>query len=136
MKSVQSLAVLCLALVACGPTATTPETTTTDAGLPTTTAPALETTTTSVPESELLEILLEDGAPIDGVVRIEVEVGDMVEFRITSDHDDELHVHGFDHYIDLPANETVEVSFVAEAPGIFEIESHRRHRLVAELVVQ
>lgn len=117
MKPVQWLAALCLVLVACSPSSTPAD------------------TTVTTPDG-LIEIVLENGEPVGGAVTLEVEVGGLVEFRITSDHDDELHVHGLDHYFELPAGEPVKVSFIAEAPGVFEIEGHHRHLLVVELVVR
>jgi len=143
MKSCGRLVVSCLLLVACASNTTVPETTgppspdTTAA--PTTTAPSSTSTpspTTTDHEEEVLEIVLEIGVPVGGVVEIEVGVGDEVKFMVISDQDDELHVHGFDHYIELVANEPKLVSFVAEAPGVFEVESHRRQRLVAEVIVR
>lgn len=67
---------------------------------------------------------------------IEVAEGDTVSFRVRHDSDEELHVHGYDLSEDLPAGETVPVSFEATIPGIFEIELEGSHVLLARLEVR
>lgn len=146
MKSVRLIGlVLVLAVVACSSepvaTITTVLTTTSLLGTqPSTSAAATTSTilpsTTTTSTAELLEIVLDNGQPVGGAVTLEVRVGDQVEFIVVSNQDDELHVHGFDHYFELVANQPKLVSFDAAAHGIFDIETHRRHRLVVELVVR
>jgi hypothetical protein len=41
---------------------------------------------------------------------------------VTSDVADEIHVHGYDLSTDVEAGGTAEVKFVADVPGIFEVE--------------
>jgi plastocyanin len=69
------------------------------------------------------------------VVKIEVNKGDTVRFRARSPQDDEVHVHGYDLKKDLPANQTVSMSFKATIDGIFEIEFEEQGKQTAELRV-
>jgi hypothetical protein len=61
--------------------------------------------------------------------------GDTVEFRATSDIDDEVHVHGYDLEKEIPAGKTVTISFKATITGIFEVESHETEQVFAQLRV-
>jgi FtsP/CotA-like multicopper oxidase with cupredoxin domain len=69
------------------------------------------------------------------VVKIEVDKGDTVRFRARSPQDDEVHVHGYDLKKDLPANQTVSMSFKATIDGIFEIEFEEQGKQIASLRV-
>ena len=69
------------------------------------------------------------------VVKIEVDKGDTVRFRARSPQDDEIHVHGYDLKKDLPANQTVSMSFKATIDGIFEIEFEEQGKQIASLRV-
>jgi len=70
------------------------------------------------------------------VTRLEFTEGERIRFRVRSQVDEEIHVHGYDEYVDVPAGETVNVSFRADITGIFEIELHGTGEQIAELRVQ
>lgn len=67
--------------------------------------------------------------------RITVKRGQTVRFRARSATGDELHVHGYDLPVSLPAGKTVDYSFKARLDGVFEIELHGSGEQVAELRV-
>jgi hypothetical protein len=54
--------------------------------------------------------------------RPRVNLGDEVELRITSDVTDEVHVHGYDVTGALQPGVEAIMRFVADVPGIFEVE--------------
>ncbi|MGH2969735.1 MAG: hypothetical protein ACRDK0_11825 [Solirubrobacteraceae bacterium] len=62
--------------------------------------------------------------------------GETVRFRVRSDVAEEIHVHGYDRYVDIPAGKTVNVSFKADITGIFEIELHGSGEPIASLKVE
>lgn len=71
-----------------------------------------------------------------GTVRtIKVQKGDTVYFRAKSASADELHIHGYDKYVELPAGKTVSYKFTADIDGVFEIELHGNGEKVAVLKV-
>lgn len=76
-------------------------------------------------------VLLRPGA----LRRMNAQKGQIVRFRARSAVRDELHVHGYDLYFDLPAGRTVSHSFRARLDGVFEIELHGTGEQVAELRV-
>ena len=98
----------------------------------TTTAAAETTTTTEAADPYTFEIVLE-GSMVTGGGRLTVPVGETVTLRFTSDVADEVHIHGYDIYVDLEPGETTEVSFPADIPGTVEIELHHGGREIASL---
>lgn len=62
------------------------------------------------------------GGTVDGGGRHELELGETVTIRVTSDTADQIHVHGYDVYGDVAAGGTGEVTFTADVPGIWEVE--------------
>ena len=136
------VSLVALTLVACGvaePVVTTSTTqastassqeTTTTAPPPTSTS-AVGPTTTTAPE---IDVEFRDG-DVFGAERIRVDLGDHVDIWVRSDVDDEIHVHGYDLYYDLVADEPLNLGFAADVPGIFEVEVHTGHTLLFELEV-
>ena len=69
------------------------------------------------------------------VTKLRFDEGETVRFRARSAKAEEIHVHGYDRYVDLPAGETVTESFKASITGIFEVELHGSGEQIAELRV-
>ncbi|MDQ3409308.1 MAG: hypothetical protein M3469_04935 [Actinomycetota bacterium] len=86
-------------------------------------------------ESEPVALEFAGGEVVGGVETIEVTSGEEVTMTVTSDVQEELHVHGVDLYEDLPPGEEVEVTFTPEAEGIFEIELHGSGTQIASMEV-
>lgn len=82
------------------------------------------------------EIVLDvvDEQLVGGVRREAVGLGDTVAVSVTGDSTDQVHVHGYDRYIDLVDGEG-ELTFDALIPGIFEIELEGAGRLLVQLEV-
>ncbi len=68
-------------------------------------------------------------------VGLRSDCGDNVRLVVESDAADELHVHGYDLIADVVAGQITELTFVAEIPGIFEVEFETSRLQVLELVV-
>ena len=85
---------------------------------------------------EVTEIRVRDGRPVGGVEQITVKSGDTVRLAVESNREDQLHVHGYDRYVDLRPGRTARVRFPARLEGVFEIESHTSGAEVAELRVE
>lgn len=113
-------------------TTTTLESTTTTAPVTTATVAETTTSTTAAADPYTFEIVIE-GSAVSGGGRLSVPVGETVTLRFTSDVADEIHIHGYDLYVDLAPGETAEVSFPASIPGTVEIELHHGGREIASL---
>ncbi len=80
-------------------------------------------------------VIVRNGEPVDGILGIKVDQGDEITFRVKSDIDEEVHVHGFDISEDVSAGGTAKLSFPATITGIFEVELEYSGVPVAELQV-
>lgn len=69
-------------------------------------------------------IHLKGGEPVGGVGSIEVTSGDRVRFKVTSDIEGEVHVHGYDFEKPIKAGGSVSFDFPSNIEGAFEIEMH------------
>ena len=103
----------------------------------TATATAGETTAPEATETPTPKPTVDPGPLLtgDSVVKIEVNKGDTVRFRVRSPQDDEVHVHGYDLKKDLTANQTASMSFKATIDGIFVIEFEEQGKQIASLRV-
>jgi hypothetical protein len=72
-----------------------------------------------------VEVVIADGKVTpDPSRKVEVATGDQVHISVTSDHPDEVHVHGYDIEKEVSAGGTVTIDFTADIPGQFEVEAH------------
>lgn len=76
------------------------------------------------------------GGSVEGASRQRATLNQPVTIRVTSDAADQVHVHGYDKTFDVAAGRTGEVTFVANIPGVFEVEFERSHRLLFTLEVR
>ena len=96
-----------------------------------------QTTTTSEKPAppEVPTITIKDGKPVGGEHEIEVDKGDTIKFKVKSDADHEIHMHGYDIAKDVEAGGEVSYSVPADIDGIFEIEIEDLTEPIAELRV-
>ena len=74
-----------------------------------------------------VEITVHHGRLVAGPAVIKLKQGDQVTLRVTSDSNDELHVHGYDLHLNLIAGQPAQLSFTADHSGRFEYELHHAH---------
>ena len=82
------------------------------------------------------EWVVRQGRRESGPAVVVLKVGDEVELRVTSDSNDELHLHGYDLSLPLRAGQTGSLRFRAQHSGRFELELHHRHLELAALEVR
>lgn len=81
-------------------------------------------------------IELTDGGRAANVQRIEVRGGAKVTLTVTSDIEEIIHVHGYELEFTVPAGGSVTQTFVADQLGSYEIETHKKAHIIAQLVVR
>lgn len=147
-------ALAALALTACGseadtaqpgtdrsPVSTTTIPSTTPSESPSesaTTSPATTTPPSSEPTPDAdvtIEATIADGKVSPSTQTVKAKAGQKVRITVTSDVDDEIHVHGYDEEVELKAGRPGSVTFTADTKGTFEIETHESGKLIAKLVV-
>jgi plastocyanin len=84
----------------------------------------------------VVEVEIADGQVSTDDDRVEARRGDTVRIVVTSDVDDEVHVHGVEQTATLVAGETATVEFTVDEAGLFEVETHEGDLLLFQLLVQ
>ena len=110
-------------------TETTPQTTTE-------TQPTIATDPTPDEGPAIVTIVVENGAPVGGIVREAVEKGDRVVLTVRSDVSDHVHLHGYDIVRDVAPGSLARLRFRATIPGRFEVELEDRGLQIADITVQ
>ena len=119
-------------------------TSTTAAATPTSTTTAPSTTTpasTAAPTSTVAgsEIAIDVTVTDDGVdaeERYQAPLGAEVTITVTSTFADEVHIHGYNLFTTLEPDVPGRITFVADVPGIFEVELENAVVSLFELVVE
>ena len=120
--------VACLLVAGCGSgpgdrtqqPATTSTTAAAGTALPATDQPA--PTGGEGTEGHVVDVAIRDGSVEGGVEDVDVVLGREVVLRVSSDAAGEVHVHGYDLFVDAVAGEVAELRFVADLPGEWEVE--------------
>jgi hypothetical protein len=89
---------------------------------------------TTVPT--LVAVAYRGGAVVEGTSRQRAVLGQPVTVRVTSDVADQVHVHGYDKTVDVAAGRTAEVTFLANVPGVFDVELEKTKRVLFTLEVR
>jgi hypothetical protein len=76
------------------------------------------------------------GGSVEGASRQRATLNQPVTVRVTSDVTDHVHVHGYDKFADVAPGKVGEVTFVANVPGVFEVELERSRRLLFTMEVR
>jgi plastocyanin len=102
-------------------------------------APTSTPSNTADPSGEqadvTVDITVANGKVNPSGATIKVKAGQTVLFKVISDADDELHIHGYDKELELSPGKPASVEFTANMKGTFEVETHKSGKLVAKLVV-
>jgi heme/copper-type cytochrome/quinol oxidase subunit 2 len=120
------------------PTSTSTVATTTTAV--TTTMAATPTTADPVRQIEIVVYetgyeLVVDGISLGRGARVAVEQGGKVRITASGEVEEQIHIHGYDLSMDVEPGVENEIEFVADIPGIFEVEMEGSHTEVFELEV-
>lgn len=115
-------------------TTVAPVTTPTTAGGAASTTTAVPATTTTA--GTVLAVTVRGGQVVDGASRQRATLNQPVTIRVTSDRADHVHVHGYDKFADVGPGKVGEVTFVANIPGVFEVELEDSRRLLFTLEVR
>ena len=115
-----------------------------DSDAASTSSPSAKTgggSTTSGEATETEQAVEVSVAVTDGKVepkprRVEVAKDSQVRLIVTSDVDDELHVHGYEVEAELEAGRPTTVELVADQTGIFEVETHESELELLQLEVR
>jgi len=97
--------------------------------------PATPAPDISVAET-IIDLNVTNGVPSPEVGQVAVPLGNTIRLLVTADAPDQVHVHGYELTLDLAAGLPAELTFVADVPGIFQVELHEGGQLLCELRVE
>jgi Flp pilus assembly protein TadG len=83
-----------------------------------------------------VKVAVKDGKVEPPTHRVDVKVGQKVRLTVTSDQDDELHIHGVDIEKPLHAGRPLTVEFAENQSGVFEVETHESNLQLVQLEVR
>lgn len=90
----------------------------------------------AVPSADHDVVVTVTDGEVEAPGRVEVRTGESVRLTVTSDVDEELHVHGVDLEEALPAGTPTTVEFRPDESGQFEVELHESGLLLFQLLVR
>ena len=131
-------AALALAVTACGADSATPGTSpaassgsaASNASSGTATAPAVPKSPTTPPPAKdtpagrVIDVTITGRKVTPAPTTVDLKAGEKLTLVVTSDHDDELHAHGFDVEGTLKAGTPSTVTLTGTEPGLYEVETH------------
>jgi len=109
---------------------------TTTIKLVTTTSTTVSNTTTTSEAGPVEIVVSVEAGSVEGGGRIPVELDTEVRLVVTADVADEVHIHGYDLFADVAPGTPATLEFVADIPGIFEVELESSGLVLLELVVE
>jgi hypothetical protein len=80
-------------------------------------------------------VRVQGGKPVGGIQDLTFAKGDTVQFKVTSDVSDEVHVHGYDFHKDVAPGKPVTFKFPGKIDGEFVVELESRGEQIASLKV-
>jgi heme/copper-type cytochrome/quinol oxidase subunit 2 len=127
-RSSACLATICL-LVVSGCAGGSPS------SLPGTSSPAGSSSSSAAKATEIV-VSVKDGKVSPKAHRVRAAEGSRVQILVSSDVDDEVHVHGYDIEREVSAGQSTTIVFTANQTGVFEVETHESNLLLLQLQVQ
>src|SRR5690242_556596 len=83
-----------------------------------------------------LEVTVTGTTVTPAPAQVDLPIGSTLELVVTSDHDDELHAHGFDVERELTAGQATTVDLTGAPPGLYEVETHHPELRLLQVVVR
>jgi hypothetical protein len=93
-------------------------------------------TTASTPPPAATKIVYANGKLVGGIKTLKVPKGTHIVLDVTSDVEDEVHVHGPNIMRDVGPNAPAHVEFDVPTPGRYEVELEQRGVQIADIQVQ
>lgn len=101
--------------------------------------PSKKVTTEEKPTPPPIPVIrLKGGEPVGGIEEVEATGGERVRFRVSSDTEGEVHVHGYEITRAVARGGSVTLDFPADLEGGYEVELHHGggESQIADLRVQ
>lgn len=129
------LLVPALALTACAGSDETASGSSTPAPAASAAAPTEPEPVVTPDDAQAVNLTYAGGEVTGDTGRVEVPVGMRVRLTVTADVPDQIHVHGFDLTQAVSPGQSSQLEFVADRPGVYEVELHDARRVLTRLQI-
>ena len=119
--------------VTAAPTTEAPVTAAPTSAAPVTVAPTAEAPVSA--DDSVIDLVVNGNELEGGARRQSVPLGEEITVRVSGTSTDHVHIHGYDLFIDL-AGGSGELTFLADIPGVFEIELEGSGTLLVQMEVK
>jgi hypothetical protein len=89
----------------------------------------------AAPAVHTISVKVRGGKASGDTGRVAVPLGTPVVISVGSDVADEIHVHGYDRMVKVPAGSTAAVAFTANKPGTYDVELENAKLALLQLQV-
>jgi plastocyanin len=131
---------LALSLAACGgsddaATSTSSSTSATSSSSSTSSASSSSSSSSS-PAGRTIGITVTGNKVTPAPSTVDLAVGEKLTLTVTSDHADQLHIHGFEVEKDLAAGRPLSVTVTGDQPGVYDVETHHPELRLLKIAVK
>ena len=106
------------------PAAATTPTTSASTSATTSATSSTPSATTSTTTGRTIAITVTGSTVTPAPAQVDLPVGQTLTLVVTSDHDDQLHAHGFEVEEDIKAGVPATIALTGKDPGVYEVELH------------
>ena len=99
-------------------------------------AASSSSTSSPTPAGRTIEVTVTGRTVDPAPSTVSLGVGDQLTLVVTSDHDDTLHIHGFDIERPLSAGKATSVTVTGKQPGVYEVETHHPELRLLKIAVK
>lgn len=93
------------------------------------------TTRATAAKTTVFQVTINGKSVTPSPANVDLPLGTTFRLVVTSDHDDEVHAHGFDKEVTIKAGVPTTLNLTATTPGVYEIETHHPPLTLLHLVV-
>jgi plastocyanin len=134
---------IALALAACGssgddPAISSTSTTSTSStsSSSSSSSPSASSSSSSSASGRTIAITVKGSTVTPAPTTVDLAVGEQLTLTVTSDHADQLHIHGFEVEKDLVAGTPTTVTLTGAQPGVYEVETHHPELRLMKIAVR
>ncbi len=106
------------------PTTTASPSTSMTSSTTSSTSPTSSATTSTTASGRTIAIAVTGSTVTPPPAQVDLPVGQTLTLVVTSDHDDQLHAHGFEVEEDIRAGVPATIDLTGKDPGVYEVELH------------
>ena len=94
------------------------------------------TPSASTPASRRVDITVRGKQVTPAPAMVSIATGESLTITVTSDHDDELHAHGFNIEEAIKAGRPLTITVKGALPGVYDIELHHPELRLLQVAVR